>query len=306
MAIKKYKKVVYTFTAIFIFLGIAIYFSSLDLKSDFKPEAKGFQWEVTKNNKSMYLIGTMHPINKEYNYFNKNVKDIIRKTDVLAVEINPSKEEIDNINAQNVYINGHSIEDELNKNQIKNLKSICNEIGIDYKDIKNLKPHIIMNKLESVLYYKANLVMETFDDMLKDTIVSKGKRVVQLENMEFQMDLLSKINGLESLKLNLNNYKKGKFLESGEETIKYSKELMDGYAKGNKAIMEKAIKLQKKNLLSYRIMITNRNKAMTKKIDELFLDNETYTVAVGALHFFGDESIIKMLENKGYTVNSIE
>ena len=53
-------------------------------------------------------------------------------------------------------------------------------------------------------------------------------------------------------------------------------------------------------------MITNRNKAMTKKIDELFLDNETYTVAVGALHFFGDESIIKMLENKGYTVNSIE
>ena len=306
MAIKKYKKVVYTFTAIFIFLGIAIYFSSLDLKSDFKPEAKGFQWEVTKNNKSMYLIGTMHPINKEYNYFNKNVKDIIRKTDVLAVEINPSKEEIDNINAKNVYINGHSIEDELNKNQIKNLKSICNEIGIDYKDIKNLKPHIIMNKLESVLYYKANLVMETFDDMLKDTIVSKGKRVVQLENMEFQMDLLSKINGLESLKLNLNNYKKGKFLESGEETIKYSKELMDGYAKGNKAIMEKAIKLQKKNLLSYRIMITNRNKAMTKKIDELFLDNETYTVAVGALHFFGDESIIKMLENKGYTVNSIE
>lgn len=306
MAIKKYKKVVYTFTAIFIFLGIAIYFSSLDLKSDFKPEAKGFQWEVTKNNKSMYLIGTMHPINKEYNYFNKNVKDIIRKTDVLAVEINPSKEEIDNINAQNVYINGHSIEDELNKNQIKNLKSICNEIGIDYKDIKNLKPHIIMNKLESVLYYKANLVMETFDDMLKDTIVSKGKRVVQLENMEFQMDLLSKINGLESLKLNLNNYKKGKFLESGEETIKYSKELMDGYAKGNKAIMEKAIKLQKKNPLSYRIMITNRNKVMTKKIDEIFLDNETYTVAVGALHFFGDESIIKMLENKGYTVNSIE
>lgn len=306
MAIKKYKKVVYTFTAIFIFLGIAIYFSSLDLKSDFKPEAKGFQWEVTKNNKSMYLIGTMHPINKEYNYFNKNVKDIIRKTDVLAVEINPSKEEIDNINAKNVYINGHSIEDELNENQIKNLKSICNEIGIDYKDIKNLKPHIIMNKLESVLYYKANLVMETFDDMLKDTIVSKGKRVVQLENMEFQMDLLSKINGLESLKLNLNNYKKGKFLESGEETIKYSKELMDGYAKGNKAIMEKAIELQKKNPLSYRIMITNRNKVMTKKIDELFLDNETYTVAVGALHFFGDESIIKMLENKGYTVNSIE
>lgn len=306
MAIKKYKKVVYTFIAIFIFLGIVIYFSSLDLKSDLKPEAKGFQWEVTKNNKSMYLIGTMHPINKEYNYFNKNVKDIIRKTDVLAVEINPSKEEIDNINAKNVYTNGHSIEDELNENQIKNLKSICNEIGIDYKAIKNLKPHIIMNKLESVLYYKANLVMETFDDMLKDTIVSKGKRVVQLENMEFQMDLLSKINGLESLKLNLNNYKKGKFLEGGEETIKYSKELMDGYAKGDKAIMEKAIELQKKNPLSYRVMITNRNKVMTKKIDELFADNEIYTVAVGTLHFFGDESIIKMLENKGYTVNSIE
>lgn len=306
MVLKKYKKVICIFIAIFIFLGIGIYFTKINLETNLKPEAKGFQWEVTKDNKTMYLVGTMHPINKEYNYFNKNVNYIIRKTDVLAVEINPSKEEISRINSRSVYQNGKSIEDELDKIQIKNLKSMCSEIGVDYNNIKNLKPHIIMNNLEAVLYNKANLVMETFDDMLKDTIINNKKRVIELETMEFQMDLLSKINGLESLKLILNNYKKGKFLEEGEETIKYSKELMDGYAKGDESVMEKAIELQKKNPLSYRVMITNRNKVMTKKIDELFVDNETYTVAVGALHFFGDESIIKMLENKGYTVNPIK
>lgn len=306
MVLKKYKKVICIFIAIFIFLGIGIYFTKINLETNLKPEAKGFQWEVTKDNKTMYLVGTMHPINKEYNYFNKNVNDIIRKTDVLAVEINPSKEEISRVNSRSVYQNGKSIEDELDKIQIKNLKSMCSEIGVDYNNIKNLKPHIIMNNLEAVLYNKANLVMETFDDMLKDTIINNKKRVIELETMEFQMDLLSKINGLESLKLILNNYKKGKFLEDGEETIKYSKELMDGYAKGDESVMEKAIELQKKNPLSYRVMITNRNKVMTKKIDELFVDNETYTVAVGALHFFGDESIIKMLENKGYKVNPIK
>lgn len=306
MVLKKYKKVICIFIAIFIFLGIGIYFTKINLETNLKPEAKGFQWEVTKDNKTMYLVGTMHPINKEYNYFNKNVNDIIRKTDVLAVEINPSKEEISRVNSRSVYKNGKSIEDELDKIQIKNLKSMCSEIGVDYNNIKNLKPHIIMNNLEAVLYNKANLVMETFDDMLKDTIINNKKRVIELETMEFQMDLLSKINGLESLKLILNNYKKGKFLEDGEETIKYSKELMDGYAKGDESVMEKAIELQKKNPLSYRVMITNRNKVMTKKIDELFVDNETYTVAVGALHFFGDESIIKMLENKGYKVNPIK
>ncbi len=306
MVLKKYKKVICIFIAIFIFLGIGIYFTKINLETNLKPEAKGFQWEVTKDNKTMYLVGTMHPINKEYNYFNKNVNDIIRKTDVLAVEINPSKEEISRVNSRSVYKNGKSIEDELDKIQIKNLKSMCSEVGVDYNNIKNLKPHIIMNNLEAVLYNKANLVMETFDDMLKDTIINNKKRVIELETMEFQMDLLSKINGLESLKLILNNYKKGKFLEDGEETIKYSKELMDGYAKGDESVMEKAIELQKKNPLSYRVMITNRNKVMTKKIDELFVDNETYTVAVGALHFFGDESIIKMLENKGYKVNPIK
>lgn len=306
MVLKKYKKVICIFIAIFIFLGIGIYFTKINLETNLKPEAKGFQWEVTKDNKTMYLVGTMHPINKEYNYFNKNVNDIIRKTDVLAVEINPSKEEISRVNSRSVYKNGKSIEDELDKIQIKNLKSMCSEIGVDYNNIKNLKPHIIMNNLEAVLYNKANLVMETFDDMLKNTIINNKKRVIELETMEFQMDLLSKINGLESLKLILNNYKKGKFLEDGEETIKYSKELMDGYAKGDESVMEKAIELQKKNPLSYRVMITNRNKVMTKKIDELFVDNETYTVAVGALHFFGDESIIKMLENKGYKVNPIK
>ena len=53
-------------------------------------------------------------------------------------------------------------------------------------------------------------------------------------------------------------------------------------------------------------MIKDRNDEMVKKIEGYFKEDETYTIAVGALHFFGDDGIVKLMENKGYTVTRME
>ena len=66
------------------------------------------------------------------------------------------------------------------------------------------------------------------------------------------------------------------------------------------------VKLQKENPESYKPMIKDRNDEMVKKIEGYFKEDETYTIAVGALHFFGDDGIVKLMENKGYTVTRME
>ncbi|AIY83767.1 MAG: TraB/GumN family protein [Clostridium baratii] len=271
-----------------------------------KPEAKGFQWEVKKDDKKMYLIGTMHPINTDYEYFSSNVNKIMEETDVLGVEVDLTQEEVLKANADGVYTGSATIEDELNDKQIENLKSICKESGIEYDKLKVLKPHMIVNNLQAVLYNRAELSMDTFDNMLIEKTKNDKKKVVQLESMEFQMKLLDKVNGINSLKQLLDEHKDGKFIESGKEVIDYSKGLMEGYAKGDAKVMEDAIKLQKENPESYKPMIKDRNDEMVKKIEGYFKEDETYTIAVGALHFFGDDGIVKLMENKGYTVTRME
>ena len=302
---KKYKII----TSLILVLGIVFTFAVIGYEKNYsnssKVEAKGFQWEVKKDNKTMYLIGTMHPINNDYEYFNKTIKEILRNTDVLAVEINPSEDELLKINVEGTYSGGKSIEDELNKKQIKNLKSICKEVNYDYEKIRVLKPYLVVNNLQSILYERAGLAMETFDDMLIKNSLKKNKRVVELENIGFQVNLLNKVNGIDALKVNLDLHKDGKFIENGKDIINYSKELMNGYSKGDSKVMEEAIKFQKQNKKEYNLMIKDRNINMVKKMEGFFNENGVYAIAVGSLHFFGEDGIVNIMKNKGYEVTRI-
>lgn len=303
---KKYKII----TSLILVLGIVFIFAVIGYEKNYsnssKVEAKGFQWEVKKDNKTMYLIGTMHPINNDYEYFNKTIKEILRNTDVLAVEINPSEDELLKINVEGTYSGGKSIEDELNKKQIKNLKSICKEVNCDYEKIRVLKPYLVVNNLQSILYERAGLAMETFDDMLIKNSLKKNKRVVELETIGFQVNLLNKVNGIDALKVNLDVHKDGKFIENGKDIINYSKELMNGYSKGDSKVMEEAIKFQKQNKKEYNLMIKDRNINMVKKMEGFFNENGVYAIAVGSLHFFGEDGIVNIMKNKGYEVTRIE
>lgn len=306
MFIKKHKRGIASLLIVGSFFTTILFGCSKKEEVSSTPKANGFQWEVKKDDKIMYLIGTMHPINKGYDYFTDTVNNIVKETDVLAVEINPTQEEILKVNADGVYAGDDSIEKELIKDQVEKLKSICNEIGIEYEKIKILKPNMVVNNLEAVLYDKAGLTMETFDDMLMKDIKNKKKEIVQLESIGFQMDLLNKIGGIQALKATLDAHEDGKFIESGKEVIEYSEGLMDGYVKGDTKVMEDAIKTQKQSPESYDLMITKRNKAMVEKMEKFFKEDKTYTVAVGALHFFGDDGIVKMMKDKGYEVNIME
>lgn len=306
MFIRKYKRGLASLLVVGSFFTTMLVGCSKKEEVSSTPKAKGFQWEVKKDDKTMYLIGTMHPINKGYDYFTDTVNDIVERTDVLAVEINPTQEEILKVNADGVYSGDDSIEKELSKEQVEKLKSICNETGIEYEKIKILKPNMVVNNLEAVLYDKAGLTMETFDDMLMKDIKNKKKDIVQLESIGFQMDLLNKIGGIQALKATLDVHEDGKFIDSGKEVIEYSEGLMDGYVKGDTKVMEDAIKTQKQNPESYDIMITKRNKAMVEKMESFLKEDKTYTIAVGALHFFGDDGIVKMMKDKGYQVNIME
>ncbi|EPZ56605.1 traB family protein [[Clostridium] sordellii ATCC 9714] len=45
---------------------------------------------------------------------------------------------------------------------------------------------------------------------------------------------------------------------------------------------------------------------MVEKIDNLIKENENYAVAVGTMHFFGNDSIVKLLQEKGYKVTKLK
>ncbi|MGL4873024.1 MAG: TraB/GumN family protein [Clostridium sp.] len=275
-------------------------------KEEDKSEvAKGYQWKVEKDGKELYLIGTMHPINDEYNYFSDTVSDIIEKTNVLSLEVNASEQDALLANARIMYEGGKTIEDDLNKKEVEALRLLAKDTGLDYEKLKVYKAQGIVQNISAVTYEKANLDMKTFDDMLKERYLKDNKKVDQVENMEFQIELLDKIQGIDTLKEMLNGYEEGSFEELSKEDVEYAKNIMEAYKTGDEAFMLEAIKMQKENEETYKSLILDRNVDMVKKIEEYMNLDEKYVVAVGALHFFGDDGIVELLKEKGYSVTKL-
>ncbi|MGL4850112.1 MAG: TraB/GumN family protein [Clostridium sp.] len=270
-----------------------------------KAIAKGYQWEATKDGKSIYLIGTMHPIDTKYDYFSEGVNEIIKKTDVLSVEINPTEKELMASAMDMLQPQGKSIESELDIVKVQKLYMLCKDAGIDYDQVKMFKAFGVNQLISEAIYKKADLSMETFDDKLIEKYKADGKKVTQVETLEFQTELLNKIMGIEALIETLDTYVEGTFEDMVKEDVDYAKGLMEAYKNGEEKTMNEAIEMQKEDKEVYKALIVDRNKGMVEKIEGYMKEKESYVVAVGALHYFGDDSIIKMLEDKGYEIKKI-
>ncbi|HMB73991.1 MAG TPA: TraB/GumN family protein, partial [Gammaproteobacteria bacterium] len=56
----------------------------------------------------------------------------------------------------------------------------------------------------------------------------------------------------------------------------------------------------------YERLVVDRNAAWTEALEPFFAREATTAVVVGALHLVGDQSVIEMLRDRGYTITSVQ
>jgi len=77
------------------------------------------------------------------------------------------------------------------------------------------------------------------------------------------------------------------------------------YAEQNVKKMIPLMKKQSPEFMAYEdIFLTNRNKNWIPKLKTEMASKRCF-VAVGAAHLFGENGILQLLENEGYTVTAI-
>lgn len=264
----------------------------------------GCMWEVSKGDKKGYLIGTIHVYKKGYSYTNDNLDKILKETDGLAVEVDiTDKNEISLVTSAIMAKPGEGIEDILNPEEIANFKKMCTDMGLVYETLKFLNGYGISSMIETTLARQAGLSEVGYDQFLINRYKENKKEIIGIEGATFQLSLLQDIYNDDSIKDLVNTYSK----ESSNKSVKENNELFDAYVKGDMNYMDEAAKkLKEEDKVNYDKMLTNRNINMANKAAELIDSGKVYTIAVGAMHYAGEESVIKELESKGYTVTRLE
>lgn len=264
---------------------------------------RGFMWEVESNGNTVYLVGSMHIADDSFYPLRKEFEEAFAEADYLGVEIDISKA-ADEAQQKIVldlgtYQDGTTLKDHISSETYAQVGDILKKNGLEATAFDTFKPWVVESTLASLKSMKAGYDASAGVDLyfIQKAIESKIP-VIELESYESQLGMFnnfSKELQEKTLKATLDNF------DVLDDNVDQMAEM---WKTGNDEQLLELTNSFSDDEEYNKAMLTDRNIGMADKIDG-YLKNgrgEEYFIVVGAAHYLGDNGIVKLLEDKGYTV----
>lgn len=255
----------------------------------------GFLWRIEKDGRTSWLYGTMHINHIDYAKPGSQIMRGLRNSDVLAVETNPF--EIKNANVS------LTVPDfELTHVQLERLKNAYSTECLVFNPDK-IPPSLVFFPLRYSQAQRDGLFLGYSHDFVLIKIAQNiGKPIIELENLQQKLSVLKPTSQSE---FDIDFDATMRWIETGKMRADMLS-LNMAWRKNDWQIM---VKLEQdltdsQPEFAHRLL-DQRNELMAQKIDAIHIEGKKVFVAVGALHMAGKNSLINLLQNKGYIVTFV-
>jgi uncharacterized protein YbaP (TraB family) len=260
---------------------------------------KGLLFEISGNNlqKPSYIFGTMHLLCEGDFEMSEEMISKIQYSEILAMEMDLDDPTMAFKMIGKMKMKGDtSLSDLMPKARYDSLKSYL-------KDSLNLPP-MMFQKTKPFLIYSLILtkLLPCKTLMLENEImnIGKGKKLLGLETLDFQMGLMDKMSYQLQADYLLET------LSDKKKSIREFQEMAEAYKKRDLEILLKSIDAEKGMMADFENeMLYKRNMAWIPEIKKLISEKTTF-IAVGAGHLGGQKGVLQLLKNEGYTLKVIE
>lgn len=260
---------------------------------------KGLLFEISGNNlqKPSYIFGTMHLLCEGDFEMSEEMISKIQYSEILAMEMDLDDPTMAFKMIGKMKMKGDtSLSDLMPKARYDSLKSYL-------KDSLNLPP-MMFQKTKPFLIYSLILtkLLPCKTLMLENEImnIGKGKKLLGLETLDFQMGLMDKMSYQLQADYLLET------LSDKKKSIREFQEMAEAYKKRDLEILLKSIDAEKGMMADFENeMFHKRNMAWIPEIKKLISEKTTF-LAVGAGHLGGQKGVLQLLKNEGYTLKVIE
>jgi uncharacterized protein YbaP (TraB family) len=255
-------------------------------------------WKISGKNltKPSYLFGTIHLKDKRIFLANDSINHFIKNCDTFASELHPDSLNALFFNTSNKNDTSDVFKKSLDDSDYEAIdKKLRNDFGLSLRQIKN-KNYGLLKLLLNPIEEKNDDYPTFLDGYLMAIAKRMNKEIIGLENINSHESALNSLKAEEKLK---------------REVIDLSKTVK------NKAPHEDLIKLylegninkiqDNMSSLAYETqydLIYIRNKIMAHTIDSI-VKSRTLFATCGSAHLGGDNGIIQMLKELGYTLTPV-
>ncbi|ERI93840.1 GumN protein [Clostridiales bacterium oral taxon 876 str. F0540] len=261
-------------------------------------DVKGCIWEIKNDKATVYLFGSIHIAQKDMYPFEKTVEDAFRSSNNLVVEVDANRSaDTNKLQSKMLYSKNDDVYNHISKEGKEKLDTFAKELGMDMNNLKKMKLWVIESTIMQAQLKKSGYSSEAGVDSYFLNEAQNRKKILELESVDFQLDMLNSFTDEQQEKLFFSDIK---YLSESDDNFK---KLYDAYKAGDEnALINLNVDSNKQDPEIYQKMIVDRNIGMANKIDGYLKTNDSYFVVAGLGHFIGDDSVVKLLEKKGYTV----
>ncbi|MGV3631590.1 MAG: TraB/GumN family protein [Bacteroidota bacterium] len=301
----KYKMKISLKIAFLFLLGAAATGFCFEKKSepaDPQPQTS-LLWKIEGNGlrQPSYLFGTMHLIQKEYFYFPASLEKIIKKSDVVVTEIALDKMGDQAEALKYIYLKEGRLLDFFNKGQQDTLlqwaqsKLMLNKEAFE-ASFGKMKPFVILQTVVQLNFFGKT---ESYEMKIKD-VADKNKIPFRgFESVAEQISFFDDMTRAEQAEMvmeSIRDEQKNVALMVNMQGI-YNRQQLDSL---HYLIQEEGGAIAKRE----STFLNERNKRWIPQIKEI-MNHQKAFIAVGAGHLSGDEGVIRLLREEGYTVTPI-
>ncbi|WP_461535595.1 TraB/GumN family protein [Spongorhabdus nitratireducens] len=262
-------------------------------------------WKVSKGNQHLYLGGTIHflppsqfPLPEEFQTAYRNSESVVLEADVPGPQEVQAQQQM---MMEMTFADGRTLDRMLSEETYKALSHYFSGFGADLEAFNSFKPGFIVTLMAVMEAQRARLFGEGVDAYFDQLSQRDNKSQEYLESLGFQVDLIR----------NLGKGYEDEFIRSNIEQVgqfeaMYTNFLPAWRAGDIKAMEEIFLKpVIESDPVFYESMIVKRNKNWIAHIEKMLTDEDKEFVLVGVGHLLGKDSVITLLQQKGYQVSQL-
>jgi len=262
-------------------------------------------WELEGTGNRVHILGSVHFLRARDYPLPDALMKVYDDADVIVFEIDLSS--LDPLATaaalQRIAIDprGEDLEDHLGAGKYRSAQSLAADIDIDLTALRPYEPWFAALQITQLrmaqLGFDGTYGIET---QLTLRAVQDAREIGGLESLDDQFAALDSLPAPAQRKFLMQT------LEDAAEIEDDLDRIIAAWRTGDTATLEEELLtgLADQPELYERILV-QRNRSWTKQIIRFTKSPRNYLVVVGALHLVGDDSVIRMLEDAGYTARQL-
>jgi uncharacterized protein YbaP (TraB family) len=267
---------------------------------------KSFLWKIQSKTSTVYVLGSLHYSKKEIYPLNERIEKAFRESEILVVEADVNdmkKTDIQKLMDRAFYPENDTLEKHVSREIYERAVKETSGLGIPVGLLNRQKPWFLSMTLVALESLKLGFDPNLGIDKHFLSKAEGTKKILELEGLDYQLDLLSGFSDADQELLLLHTLNDLRIFE--QELEKLTQAWMTGDTKMMEPILTRSVSEDKRLSSIFEKVVYERNRKMASRIEDFLQTKESYFLIVGAGHLVGDRGIIEILRGRGYLVEQL-